>query len=77
MESDDELRAMTRLHAELETLTVEERTRALAWLLVTLRVDFADVYQEAKRLGLLHQQGLVAGRPVDGDAAPPIEGSGA
>ncbi|MEU2792623.1 hypothetical protein [Streptomyces sp. NPDC007100] len=26
--------------------------------------DVVDVYQEAKRLGLLHQQGLVRGRPV-------------
>lgn len=64
MESDREIRAMTRAHAELEALGPEERLRALAWLLVTLKVDVVDVYQEAKRQSLLNQQGLADGKPV-------------
>ncbi|MER6561922.1 hypothetical protein ABT300_30145 [Streptomyces sp. NPDC001027] len=66
MEREQELRAMTAVHAQLAGLTPHERMRALAWLLVTLEVDVVDVYQEAKRLDLLHQRGLVQGRPVEG-----------
>lgn len=64
MDGDQEIRAMTRAHAELETLGPDERLRAFAWLLVTLKVDVVDVYQEAKRLQLLNQPGLANGRPV-------------
>ncbi|WP_432198202.1 hypothetical protein [Streptomyces sp. bgisy027] len=56
---------MTQIHAELEELAPDARVRALAWLLVALRVDVVDVYQEAKRLGLTGQHGLVRGLPAD------------
>ncbi|RSO03357.1 hypothetical protein DMH18_37750 [Streptomyces sp. WAC 06783] len=65
MESMQELRAVMKAHAELDPLTEPERVRALARLLVFLKVDVVDVYQEAKRLGLLHQQGLIQGRSVN------------
>ncbi|MEF3113858.1 hypothetical protein [Streptomyces chrestomyceticus] len=65
MDSEQELRAVIKTQAELEPFTGPERMRALARLLVFLRVDVVDVYQEAKHLGLLHQQGLVRGRPVN------------
>ncbi|MGX9890542.1 hypothetical protein [Streptomyces sp. NPDC002276] len=65
MERDQELRAMTAVHAQLADLNPDERVRALAWLLVALDADVVDVYQEAKSLGLLHQRGLINGRPAD------------
>lgn len=67
MDNVQELRAVMKAQAELDALTGPERVRALARLLVFLKVDVVDVYQEAKHLGLLHQQGVVRGRPVDGE----------
>lgn len=60
---------MLKAHADLDPLTGPERVRALARLLVFLEVDVVDVYQEAKRLGLLHQQGVVRGRPFEDEGA--------
>ncbi len=41
---------MPRIHEALCQLTMEERTRALAWLLVTLQGDVTDVCQKVLRL---------------------------
>lgn len=57
---------MTAAHPQLAGLDPDERMRTLAWLLAVLEVGMVDVYQEAKRLGLLHQLGLLQGLPVDG-----------
>ncbi|KWT63932.1 hypothetical protein ADL21_00880 [Streptomyces albus subsp. albus] len=67
MESGQELRAVMKAQAELEALTGPEPVRALARLLVFFKVGVVDVYQEAKRLGLLHQPGLIRGQPTNGD----------
>ncbi|MFH8411225.1 hypothetical protein ACH4FX_41635 [Streptomyces sp. NPDC018019] len=58
---------MAKACAEFGPLSEPERVRGLARLLVVLEVDVVDVYQEAKRLGLLKKQGVVRGRLVDGD----------
>ncbi|MFK8843698.1 hypothetical protein [Streptomyces sp. Ac-502] len=49
MESAEELRAVMKAYAELDPLTEAEHVRALARLLVFLKVDVGDVYQEAKQ----------------------------
>jgi hypothetical protein len=62
VDGDQEIRAMTRAHAELETLGPDERLRAFAWLLVPLKVDVVDVYQEAKRQARPARGRRIAGR---------------
>jgi len=57
---------MTAAHPQLAGLDPDERMRTLAWLLAVLEVGMVDVHQKAKRLGLLHQRGLLQGLPVDG-----------